>query len=166
MKSATSKTPNEDKIKILVVDDEADIRDIVINTLDDPFYIFQQAEDGIHGLESAMNFSPDLVISDIKMPRMDGPTFIKNLRAEGFDNPVIFLSAFGDKTSAILGLKLGLSDFVDKPFKPEELRNVIYRVLDIHRRELELGYERGHLDSKTLQKKKRILGLMKVKKVS
>ena len=95
--------------KILLVDDSDDFREAVNSRLSANGYEVVQASDGSEALESIKSQTPDLIILDIKMPKMDGYTFIKNLKKEGKDIPVIILTAYRDMES--LFKMEGISDY-------------------------------------------------------
>jgi len=95
--------------KILLVDDSDDFREAVKSRLAASGYEVTEATDGSKALEAMKSQIPDLIILDIKMPQMDGYTFIKNLEKEGKDVPVIILTAYRDMES--LFKMEGISDF-------------------------------------------------------
>ena len=109
--------------RILVIDDDAWILRMVTAVLEKRGYVVQTASDGEDGLAKAMANPPDLVICDVMMPRKDGWTVVKALRAqpEFAFVPVIFLSALGSDEDRIRGFKLGADDYLPKPFRFEEL---------------------------------------------
>src|SRR5688572_31054336 len=89
------------------------------------------ASDGAVGLERARTLKPDLVILDIMLPVLSGLEVCKTLRAEGFDKPVIMLTARGQEIDKVVGLELGADDYVTKPFS---IRELLARVRAILRR--------------------------------
>ncbi|MCC6998305.1 MAG: response regulator [Deltaproteobacteria bacterium] len=109
--------------RILVIDDDAWILRMVTAVLEKRGYKVETAADGEAGLEKAFAMLPDLVICDVMMPRKDGWTVVKALRAqpEFAFVPVIFLSALGSDEDRIRGFKLGADDYLPKPFRFEEL---------------------------------------------
>jgi DNA-binding response OmpR family regulator len=109
------------KGRILVVEDEADMRTVLRDNLSFEGYEVIEAPDGRAGLEKALAEKPDLVIMDIMMPRMDGITATRKLREQGLWMPVVFLSARGDEVDRILGLEIGGDDYITKPFSMREL---------------------------------------------
>lgn len=108
------------KQKILVVDDEASITDLVSAYLRPEGYDVQIASDGTSGLQAARTFKPDLVVLDVMLPGMDGIEVLTRLRRES-DVYVILLTAKTEETDKIVGLSVGADDYVTKPFSPREL---------------------------------------------
>jgi len=106
--------------KVLVVDDDAHIRDVVCFALRRAGYQPLAAADGKAGLEMAARELPALVILDILMPELDGTEVCRRLRAQS-DVPLIFLTSKDEEMDRILGLELGADDYVVKPFSPGEL---------------------------------------------
>lgn len=109
--------------KILVVEDEAGIRLNLTLMLKGEGYTVDSAEDGRAGIEHAKSFGPDLVVSDVMMPELDGFGLLEALRADPrfVDTPFIFLTALSDRTSMRRGMNLGADDFLNKPFTRDEL---------------------------------------------
>ena len=109
--------------KILVVEDEASIRLNVTLMLKGEGYAVDAAEDGRAGVEHAKSFSPDLIVSDVMMPHLDGFGMLEALRddARFADTPFIFLTALNDRSSMRRGMNLGADDFLNKPFTRNEL---------------------------------------------
>lgn len=105
--------------KILVADDEAEIRDLLRLYLEKDGYEVLEAVDGIEALEKVKKEKPDLLILDIMMPGLDGYRVLRNIR-ENSNIPVIMLSARDTNTDKILGLDLGADDYITKPFEPLE----------------------------------------------
>jgi two-component system OmpR family response regulator len=106
--------------KVLVVDDDAHIRDVVCFALRRAGYQPLAAGDGKAGLETAARELPALIILDILMPELDGTEVCRRLRAQS-DVPLIFLTSKDEEVDRILGLELGADDYVVKPFSPGEL---------------------------------------------
>lgn len=116
--------------KILVVDDERALRENIADLLNAENFKCIEAENGQKALDYIMSAEgKDIVtiISDIKMPVMDGLTLIKNLREKGIEVPFIFITGFGDKEKAVEALKWGAMDFIDKPFKSDVLMAAVDR---------------------------------------
>jgi two-component system alkaline phosphatase synthesis response regulator PhoP len=108
------------KPKILVVDDEQSIRNLVSAYLSKEEYEIYTAGDGIAGLKVAQEHKPDLIILDVMLPGMDGIELLTKLRRES-DAYVILLTARTEETDRIVGLSIGADDYVTKPFSPREL---------------------------------------------
>ncbi|HSJ59283.1 MAG TPA: response regulator transcription factor, partial [Anaerolineae bacterium] len=106
--------------KILVVDDEQSILDLVSAYLRRGGYEVYTAPDGPSGLQAARAFKPDLVVLDVMLPGMDGIEVLTRLRRES-DAYVIMLTAKSEETDKIVGLSVGADDYVTKPFSPREL---------------------------------------------
>jgi len=106
--------------KILVVDDEPSIVNLVSSYLKADGYEVYTAADGPSGLKAARVFKPDLIVLDIMLPGMDGIELLTRLRRES-DVYVILLTAKTEETDTIVGLSVGADDYVTKPFSPREL---------------------------------------------
>lgn len=113
--------------KILVIEDEEEIREIICEFLLAENYTVIQAENGSIGIELARLHLPDLVICDILMPKLDGYQVLDRLRQEPTTQsiPVIFLTAKTDKFSQRQGMELGADDYIYKPFTQAEILNSI-----------------------------------------
>ena len=108
-------------LKVLIVEDEPDMRAVLRDNLELEGYEVLEAADGRKGLELAVSSRPDLVLMDIMLPLMDGIEAVRRLRARELWIPVVFLSARGDEVDRILGLEIGGDDYVTKPFSMREL---------------------------------------------
>ncbi|MDD3569551.1 MAG: response regulator YycF [Lachnospiraceae bacterium] len=106
--------------KILVVDDEKNIVDIIKFNLKKEGYEVITAADGEEGILKTYEENPDLILLDIMMPRIDGYEACKKIR-EKFDTPIIMLTARAEEVDKVLGLELGADDYVTKPFGVREL---------------------------------------------
>jgi two-component system response regulator PilR (NtrC family) len=115
--------------RILVVDDEASMREFLRILLEKEGHEVTTAGDGMTALELATKQNVDLIISDIKMPRLDGVGFLGELRQHGLEIPVIMVTGYASSDSAILAMKHGAFDYITKPFKVDEIRLVIQRAL-------------------------------------
>lgn len=107
--------------KILIVDDEPRIRDLIREHLQFAGYTCAEAGDGTQALSELSNGGIDLVILDIMMPFMDGMTCLREMRARHIQTPVIMLTARGEEYDKLAGLECGADDYVVKPFSPREL---------------------------------------------
>lgn len=110
----------ESNAKILVIDDEQSIIDLVTAYLRQEGYEVYTAMDGPSGLKAARAFKPDLIVLDIMLPGMDGIDVLTRLRRES-DVYVIMLTAKSEETDKIVGLSVGADDYLTKPFSPREL---------------------------------------------
>lgn len=109
-----------DKKKILVVEDEKAIADILVFNLQREGYDTLVAYDGAEGLRRALEDAPDLILLDVMLPEMDGFEVLGHIR-EKHDTPIIMLTAREEETDKVLGLELGADDYITKPFSMREL---------------------------------------------
>ena len=109
-----------DKKKILVVEDEKAIADILVFNLQREGYDTLVAYDGAEGLRRALEDAPDLILLDVMLPEMDGFAVLGHIR-EKQDTPIIMLTAREEETDKVLGLELGADDYITKPFSMREL---------------------------------------------
>jgi len=116
--------------RILVVDDEASIREVLTQYLQLEGFTVLQAADGVEALRSAEAQPPDLVVLDLMLPGMDGLEVCRRLRATSAV-PILMLTARSDETDKLAGFAVGTDDYVTKPFSPRE---VVVRVQAIMRR--------------------------------
>ncbi|MCM1087669.1 MAG: response regulator transcription factor [Muribaculaceae bacterium] len=107
--------------RILIVEDDKEIREGIEIYLKNQGYQVLQAADGIEGLEKIESEEIHLAIVDVMMPRMDGITMMMKVREKGYDFPVIMLSAKSEEVDKIMGLNMGADDYVTKPFTTMEL---------------------------------------------
>ena len=114
--------------RILIADDEANIRDVVQYALERDGYAVETASDGAGALARVAAGGIDLVVVDVLMPELDGLSLCRKLRERG-DIPIIFLSSRGEEIDRILGLELGGDDYITKPFSPRELSARVKTVL-------------------------------------
>lgn len=114
--------------KILVIDDEPEITDIIKSFLTNAGYDVLVENSSVLGIEKAKSFRPDLILLDIMMPKMDGYQFLRQYRQER-QTPIIIITAREEETDAVLGLELGADDYVVKPFRMRELVARIQAVL-------------------------------------
>lgn len=118
---------------ILIVEDDREIRDLLVHYLRKEGFQPAVAHDGEEGLSRARAEKPDLILLDILLPKMDGLELLRKIRAdrEIARTPVAMLTAKGDETDRIIGLELGADDYIPKPFSPRE---VVARIKAIFRR--------------------------------
>ncbi len=109
-----------EKKTILIVDDEQPIVDILVYNLQKEGYNTLEAGDGVTAVETALSKKPDLILLDIMLPKMDGLTVCKKIRAS-LNVPILMLTAKDEEIDKILGLELGADDYVTKPFSVREL---------------------------------------------
>ncbi|MFP3991580.1 response regulator transcription factor [Streptomyces sp. E11-3] len=115
-------TPAEaDPQRILIVDDEPAVREALQRSLAFEGYSTETAADGLEALDKATAYAPDLVVLDIQMPRMDGLTAARRLRATGSTTPILMLTARDTVGDRVTGLDAGADDYLVKPFELDEL---------------------------------------------
>lgn len=117
--------------KILIVDDEPDIVEIINYNLKSRGYLTETASNGVEAIRKARTFQPDLILLDMMMPEKDGLQTLKELRImPDFERtPIMFLTAMRDEKSEITGLDSGADDYITKPIKPELLATRVSAVL-------------------------------------
>ena len=117
--------------RILVVDDDADIRDMLQFKLAKAGFEVHAEEDGETGLAAARQLQPDLILLDWMMPRLTGPEVVRELRQEETDTrvPVILLTAKAQETDVQRGFAAGADDYISKPFSPRELMSRVQALL-------------------------------------
>ncbi|WP_437740385.1 sigma-54 dependent transcriptional regulator [Sorangium sp. So ce302] len=116
--------------RVLVVDDEASARSGLEKLLRQEGYTVDAAADGVEAVEVAAERPPDVVITDLKMPRMDGVALLGKLREQDPALPVIVVTAFGDVTSAVLAMRAGAEDYLTKPVDFDALLLTLERALE------------------------------------
>ena len=114
--------------KILIVDDEEKIREVIREYAQFNKYETDEAEDGMQAVGKCLNNDYDLIIMDIMMPKLDGFSACKEIKKDK-DIPVIMLSARGEEYDKLFGFELGIDDYVVKPFSPKELMARVAAVL-------------------------------------
>lgn len=132
----------EPEARLLVVDDEPNIRDLLATSLKFAGFAVVTAANGTEALKRAAESPHDLIVLDVMMPDMDGFTVLRRIRSSGSDVPVLFLTARDDVDDRIRGLTTGGDDYVTKPFSLEE---VVARIRAVLRR------TKGELDDAVLR---------------
>lgn len=117
--------------KILIVEDEAQMRRGLRDNLEFESYEAEFAEDGATGLQKILDGKYDLIILDVMMPKMNGFDVCKQARQNGITTPIIMLTAKGEEIDRVLGLEIGADDYITKPFS---LRELLARIKAILRR--------------------------------
>ena len=128
-----------EKARILVIDDEQPVRELLARTLREASYEVDTANDGPTALERlrAKGFDYDLLITDLKMPGMDGLSVIRAVRRQNLDLPVIVITGFSTEASAIEAINLGVSGYITKPFRVPRILSVAARALGVPLRAVE-----------------------------
>lgn len=118
--------------KILIIEDESNIRRVLIKILteESSTYEVEEAEDGLKGLEKIKNSEYDLVLCDIKMPKMDGVELLEAVKKIKPEIPMVMLSGHGDMETAIQSMRLGAFDYISKPPDLNRLLNTVRNALD------------------------------------
>lgn len=119
---------NDQAGRVLVVDDDETVRDVVRRYLEVAGFTVDQAGDGADGLAKFAAHEPDLVVLDVMMPGINGLEVCKRLRQVS-QVPIVMLTALGEEENRIAGLQLGADDYVTKPFSPKELALRVASVL-------------------------------------
>ncbi|HIQ01271.1 MAG TPA: response regulator [Anaerolineales bacterium] len=128
--------------RILVIDDSAEVRQVLRDMILEPAgYRVLEASDGAEGLRLVLGEKPDLLILDEQMPGMTGVQVLQALKEQELSVPVIFMTAHGSEGLAVQAFRLGVRDYVIKPFEPEEMARAIERALE----EVRLRRERDRL---------------------
>ena len=109
------------EIRVLVVDDEPNIRDLLSASLKFAGYEVQTAINGKQAVEAAVNWQPDIIVLDVMLPDMNGFSITKKLRSMDVTTPVLFLTARDETQDKITGLTVGGDDYVTKPFSLDEI---------------------------------------------
>jgi DNA-binding response OmpR family regulator len=112
-------------MKILIVDDSKNIRITIQHLLENENHEFDIAMNGEEALDKILTNEFDLVFLDIRMPTLDGMEVLREIRKKGNKTPVVILSAYGTVDNAVEAMKLGVVDFMTKPFTPAEIRELL-----------------------------------------
>lgn len=117
--------------KILLIEDDSDISELVQYNLEREGYKVYASGDGEIGLSQAVQLKPDLIILDLMLPGLDGLSVCRKLRANPItaEVPIVMLTAKGEESDVVIGLEMGADDYVSKPFSPKELLARIRAVL-------------------------------------
>jgi DNA-binding response OmpR family regulator len=133
---------------ILIVDDGKENRDFIIEYVLEPNgFKYLTAKDGLEGLQMALKHKPDLILLDLEMPRMKGTQVLEQLAAQNMDVPVILMTFHGSEEIAIEVYRMGVRDYIKKPYYPEEMLEAIERSLQ----ETRLRREKEALTERVLQ---------------
>lgn len=125
----TALTAAARKKRILVVEDEPDSGDLLALALGTEYDV-EVARDGVEGVERAAAWEPDLVITDVNMPRLSGLEMVRHLRRrQGLKAPVIFVTSLGAPSDIIAGISVGARHYLTKPVELDDLREKVARAL-------------------------------------
>ncbi len=117
--------------KILLVDDEPDVREVVREILEDHVGEIFEAGNGEEALQFLATNTVDAVLSDVNMPKLNGIEFLQSMRNRGDLTPFVVLTAFGDKDMAIEALRYGAFEFLDKPWDRNQLKDTMLRAVEL-----------------------------------
>lgn len=117
------------KQRVLIVDDERNMRWALRKTLTKDIYEVYEAEDGEQAIEQYKKIEPHLILLDIKMPKKSGLQVLKEIKSKNKKIPIIMITAYGDVESALHAMKIGAIDYITKPFDIEELKLLIKKTL-------------------------------------
>ena len=130
-------------VRILVVDDDKELADVLVESLSDLGYLAEAAYGGREGLNRFENGAFQLVITDLKMPDLDGMALLDAVKARDTQAVVMVISGYGTIESAVKAIKNGAYDFIPKPIKMAELEVIIDRALERRKLFKQLGVFRG-----------------------
>lgn len=134
------------KGKILIVEDERSMREVLKILLEGEGYEVMTAADGLEGIAHLDKDIFDLVVTDVKMPKVDGFEVLKRIKDISPDTIVIMITAFGSKESGIEAMKLGAYDYISKPFNIDEIRLIVKKAIEKKREHVELSLLRQKVD--------------------
>jgi len=136
-------------MKIMIVDDEEIVRESLFYWFEKGGHTVEKASSGFEALEKLEKVSIDMMFVDIKMPGMDGLELLGKVKADYPDTIVVIITAYGSIESAIKAMQLGASDYLLKPFKPEQLSLVMEKITQQKKLTTDYNYLRGHLEKIT-----------------
>lgn len=124
--------------KVLIVDDEPDLRDTLSRVFRAENISIETAENGIQALAALKSENFQAVLCDIMMPEMNGLDCLAQAQVESIPTPFVFLTGYADADRMLEAIRLGAVDFINKPFENREIVEVMFRVLEIGARKLEI----------------------------
>ena len=116
--------------RILLVDDEANVRTVFSDVLRKESYIVKAVKDGPEAIKAIDEDNFDLALVDLRMPCMDGIEVLKNIKKRKPQIPVIIYTGYGSITTAVEAMRKGATDYLNKPFSPEDLKSSIRKALE------------------------------------
>ncbi len=150
--------------KILLIDDEIDIREVMTIALKDAGYQVASAENGATGLELCRTFNPQIVITDIRMPLIDGLQVLATLKKDLPDIEVIVVTAFGEIDVAIKALQLDASDFITKPINHEALHTALDRAQQRYRSRRQLKDHAAMLETENARTTQELMAVVSLQR--
>ncbi|MFN8847284.1 MAG: response regulator [Bdellovibrionales bacterium] len=152
------------KILLLIIDDEADICDILSEILSPHFDFVETTMDSTKASEMIVQNEYDLILSDIMMPNLLGSDLIRKIRGHGILTPVVFITGQATKETLMAGIRLGVADIIEKPFDNEILISSVRRLIEVEKRRTELVLAKSDksLSKEQLEKKQKMIGLFLV----
>ena len=139
----------KEKMQIMIVDDEMIVRESFYHWFTKAGHIVETAASGLEALERLNEIAFDLIFVDIKMPGMDGLELLEKVKAEYPETLVIIITAYGSIESAVMAMKTGASDYLLKPFKPEQLSLALEKIGQQKKLTAEYNYLKGCLEKMT-----------------
>jgi DNA-binding NtrC family response regulator len=136
------------KARILVVDDEPNARSALAEILKTEGYAVETAGDGFKALARFSDFDPDIVLTDLKMPGLDGVELMAKLKEQDAELPVVLMTAFGAVETAVAAMRQGAADYLTKPLNTDELLVILERALERTKLRKEASELRSRLDEK------------------
>ena len=148
--------------RVLVVEDDSALLEELKSLFESEFETVVTASDGGEAYIRSLSEEFDIIFSDIKMPGMTGIDLIIRLRSEGKDTPVILASSAAEREHLMQAIRLGVVDFVEKPYTPDMIRDALYSNLEILRRERRLiqFQQADGVDSPSVTHQKKMIGLL------
>lgn len=153
---------NEKEISILIVDDEPEIINILADIFAKYFPIIHTAGNGKAAMDIILKDDPDIVLTDINMPGTSGMDLVIKMRSEGKNTPVVMISSSRERDDLLKAMKLGVHEFIEKPFKRSDVESAVHRVLEMTVRNNDLPkmiFLYGK-DSKEVKQQKKFVGLL------
>ncbi len=137
--------------RILIADDEANMRWVLERALSKAGYEVETTEDGQLALERALAERPDLILLDLKMPKLDGLSVLRRLKEHYPDLLIIMMTAHGSTATAVEAMKAGAHDYLMKPFDMEELLITVSKAFEVERLREQVDYLKGEVESNSWQ---------------
>lgn len=149
---------------ILIFDDEPSVGEMIVDMLSPIYEEVIFTDDAHKARELVQKRSFSLIISDVSMPQLPGPDFVRLVRALGRLDPIMFLTGNSTKELALSALRLGVADVVDKPFDPEQFQKSIEHIFEIEKRRDQFYQDKvkSGVSVVELERQKKMLGLLHV----